>query len=136
MAASLRGLARLGGLGVGATLLTRDAPNSDGGHGAKRRPQQRAPPVLASGIGGPARCEAAALFEESKDSAGFVGVFLDRASVEKARSALGTNANLTRAPHALVHLHPDPATKEMFAPLFGAKVREREGRRGGGARLG
>jgi hypothetical protein len=115
----LRGLARVGGLGAGAALLTRAGDTLEGGDGKHQRQQQRKARMMPPG---PARCEAGAAFfdEGSKDAAGFVGVFLDRASVDKARTAVG--AELGRAPHALVHLHPDPATKGTFAPLFGAKV--------------
>lgn len=124
MAASFRGMARLGGLGAGATLLlTRDLATGggSGADSAKRRPPPATGRIPAAG-GGPARCDAAVgLYDESKDSAGFVGVFLDRASVDRARAELG--ASLTRVPHALVHLHPDSATKEMFAPLFGSKAK-------------
>lgn len=127
----MRGLARMGGLGAGAALLVRAGDNLDQGKPAAPQHQQRRRGGLPLPPG-PARCEAAGFFDEgSKDAAGFVGVFLDRASVEKARAAVG--AELGQAPHALVHLHPDPATKETFAPLFGAKVRTyaREGWRVG-----
>lgn len=118
----VRGLARMGGLGAGAALLVRAGDTVDQTKLATQPPQQPRRGVLLPP--GPARCDAAAagFFDDSsKDAAGFVGVFLDRASVDKARAAVG--AELGRAPHALVHLHPDPATKETFAPLFGAKVR-------------
>lgn len=135
---NLRLLTRVGVLGAGATVLARVPSSSgnstSGGPGGARC-------EAAQGGGGQAQLHRApqhqhqhhhhqheqsssqqhhALESYEKDSAGFVGVFLDAASVEKVQNAVG--GTLGRNAHALIHLHPDPATKRSFAPLFGSKV--------------
>lgn len=61
-----------------------------------------------------------ALDDREKDTAGFVGVFLDAASVARVQNAVG--GPLSRNAHALIQLHPEPELKRSFAPLFGTKV--------------
>lgn len=115
MASNFRLFSRLGLLGAGSTALAHFTPFS--GHGSSTNGGR-------SGTG-PARCDGNFLDDE-KDTAGFVGVFLDQASIDKVKQhgLLGgpAGASLGRTPHALVHLHPDPETRRSFAPLFGSKV--------------
>ncbi len=116
MFAHLRTAARVGALGGAASLLASSSSTTRPGGmgGGERRP---------------ARCEAVQQQErrqyydqvDEKDTAGFVGVFLDAASVERVQKAVG--GPLGRNAHALIQLHPEPETKRSFAPLFGSKVR-------------
>lgn len=111
------------GLGLGVAALVRSNSNSN-----------------STTMSKPTRCETAqhqqqlrrpssqeqtyfdhALDDREKDTAGFVGVFLDAASVKRVQNAVG--GSLGRNAHALVQLHPEPGVKRSFAPLFGSKVR-------------
>ncbi|EWM25395.1 GCK domain-containing protein [Nannochloropsis gaditana] len=110
------------GLGLGVAALVRSNSNSN-----------------STTISKPTRCETAqhqqqlrrpssqqqtyfdhALDDREKDTAGFVGVFLDAASVKRVQNAVG--GSLGRNAHALVQLHPEPGVKRSFAPLFGSKA--------------
>jgi hypothetical protein len=126
----LRFASRLGAAGAGATVLSNSHRNSNSsttrcdavGQQQLRRPT---PPQQRSAFDH-------ALDDREKDTAGFVGVFLDAASVARVQNAVG--GPLSRNAHALIQLHPEPELKRSFAPLFGSKVcmcsrerREREG---------
>lgn len=138
---NLRLLTRVGVMGAGATVLARVPSSSVNSTSASSGPGGVARCEAGQGGGGQAQLHRApqqhqhhhhhqheqssssqhhALESYEKDSAGFVGVFLDAASVEKVQNAVG--GTLGRNAHALIHLHPDPATKRSFAPLFGSKV--------------
>lgn len=115
----LRFASRLGAAGVGATVLSSNSSNSTTtsttrcdamGQQQLRRPT---PPQQRSAFDH-------ALDDREKDTAGFVGVFLDAASVARVQNAVG--GPLSRNAHALIQLHPEPELKRSFAPLFGSKV--------------
>jgi len=112
----LRFASRLGAAGVGATVLSSHSNSTTStrcdavGQQQLRRPT---PPQQRSAFDH-------ALDEREKDTAGFVGVFLDAASVARVQNAVG--GPLSRNAHALIQLHPEPELKRSFAPLFGSKV--------------
>jgi hypothetical protein len=67
-------------------------------------------------------CEESREPQGDEKGPGFLGVFLDTKSVAEVLKLTTRSSPITLVPHAIIHLHPDPDTHHVFAPLCGAKV--------------
>lgn len=70
-------------------------------------------------------CEESREPQGDEKGPGFLGVFLDTESVAKVLKLTTRSSPITLVPHAIIHLHPDPDTHHVFAPLCGAKAKLR-----------